>query len=221
VTDQIDETLPGEETPASPAAPAATEPPNVTLSTEVIRSSPEYQELQRQNRALARDKGNLDRQLAESRANAERDRQQAQAQLQEQQAAEIESLLGADGLEEYNRLAELSATDPIAAARMWAESKAKAQVQAGTTATEEQQVTQQEQQRQAPPPPRALDAGSPLATVADDSEERFLGGLDEQVKTVVDRNQRMSNQVTDKERQGGMMAYLRGSLIRKNREEAG
>lgn len=184
---------------------------------ETVRNSPEYRELQRQNRELARRRGDAERREAEARAEAERLRTEREAQQDEAVRAEVQRVLGDEGVAAWEQFAELSATDPIAAAREMAKWRQANPASTDGQATTEGAVTQQ--QRQAPPPPpiRTLDGGSPLASVADDAEQRRMDQLDKTYEDVVARNRRREP-VRRREREGGIMAFMESSYRKLRRE---
>ena len=208
--DPQNDDLPGEDEQDPPAEP--TTGPDTSLSSEQVRNSPEYRALQAQHRTLARQKGTAERQLAEARADAERAQQTAIASQTAAQQAEIEAILGPDGVEAWNQIAELSANDPVAAARRLAE--VRAQQPAAAPATGGETVTQP-QAPATPPPPRSIDAGAPLATVASRTEEERIAQLGQTFSDVVKANQEAANRVTMKDRARGGIAYLEAAYRQK------
>lgn len=185
--------------------PPATGPANTTLPPAAVTNSPEYRELQRQNRALARRAGSAEREAADARAAAERERQAAEAQEREAIGSEMEAILGAEGVTEWNEIAELQATDPRAAARRFAELRNRLSAAVPPTGEE---GTPTVPPAQTPPPPRTLDAGTPLASTVDTSEDEYIAGLEKRFNDVVARNQAAPNRVTLRERADAMIAYL-------------
>lgn len=198
------EALPEGQQVQEPPAPATGSVSTAALP-ESVRNSPEYQELQRQIRSEARRRGDAERQAAEARAEAERLRNEQVAQQDEAVRAEVQRVLGDEGVAAWEQFAELSATDPVAAARFMAEWR-QANPATGEQTTEGA-VTQQQRQAPPPPPARTLDGGSPLASVADDAESRRIEQLDKTYDEVRARNQRREP-VRRREREGGMIAYL-------------
>lgn len=111
-SDDDDEAGSTEAPPGTPPAPAS-----VAAPADAVRNSPEYRQKAAEARANARRAGDLERQLTEARTQAANAQAAAEAQDRERQANEIRSILGDDGVAEWETIAELSATDPVAAAR--------------------------------------------------------------------------------------------------------
>lgn len=195
--------------PGAVADPPADELPatgssTTTLSPEAVLNSPEYRELTRQNRALARRAGTAERQAAEARATAERERQAAEAREREAQSTEIAAILGDDGVAEWNEIAELAATDPRAAAQRYAELRRKVALPPTLLSADQGgNVTSPA----APPPPRTLDAGSPLASTVDTSEQEYIASLEKRFNDGVELNQKAPNRFTMRQRADAIIAY--------------
>ncbi len=210
-------------------APAGASPTPVidpSMPADVIRNSPEYLELQRQNRSLARERGSKDTEVARLRAELERERQAAEASRAAAELAQVSAILGDDGVRAWSEIAELSQTDQVAAARRFAElmrqaasvqsgqqaaagEAGSAPVQGGTTVTT--------QVGQTPPPPAHVEASAPLgqagatddyATIAADLEARYA----ERVTQMQDPMQR--NRVGMKGIADGLISYLGAAYLK-------
>lgn len=214
--DGNDLTPPGDEAPA-PAAMTVTPPAapaDVSLTPDLVRNSPEFRALQEQNRILARKAGSAEAAIAAARAEAEQIRQAAEAERNAALAQQLRSTLGDDGLAFWNQLSELSATDPMAAAKALAEWRqggqtvpAAAQTPAVPAPQEKQQVTPQ-----APAPlPSTLHADAPLGSPsAQESDEETIQAFDKRIADLHERNYdpMTRNRVTTKERDEGIMAVF-------------
>lgn len=203
-----------EEAPPAPA-PA--------LTPEAIRSSPEFKVLELQNRTLARQAGAAAREAEKARAEAERQRQAAEAQQQADLEAELATTLGEDGLAIYNEIAELSQSDPRAAAKQLAQlvAQARAQSSASPEVPAAPPATEQEGQvpPTTPPPPRGFGADASLSQpprTEGDDYEAIAADLDKRYDDVVTRVQDpdLRNRVTMKDRAAGMISYVAASVLR-------
>jgi hypothetical protein len=211
-TIQVDDEndLSGEE-PQAPAAPAS-----VAASPEAVRNSPEFRALRTKLRNEARERGRIEQQLAserEARAAAEADRMA-------EQESEIRDVLGDDGVDAWNRISELSVSDPLAAARemrRFAETLAQSQPpEAPPPVSAPPQEGGVAVQTRAPlPPARGVGAGVPLgqsgsdnswAAIKTDAESRF-GELVEK-----NQNPATRNRMTMRDRAEGVITYLAGSI---------
>lgn len=215
--------VPGLDPEAPPAAPVAT---GVSAPTsDAVKNSPEYKELQKQMREMARENGTLRRNEATARAEAERQRIERETAEQEAMTNEISDLLGADGLAAWDEFAQLSQTDPRAAARKWAELTGKmadARAEQQINAPEVPAVPPQQPTPQVPPPPRTLDGGAPLQPMAaPDPDEQIIQQRTKEFQDLAERNLRESNRVTDRERADGMMGYLEAAYRKFMRSSPG
>lgn len=215
-TDQNNDGTPAEEAPAGN--------PSLTLPPDLIRNSPEYRELQRQTREAARATGRAQQEAASARAEAESVRQAAEAQRQAVLADQMAAILGEDGVDTFNAIADLSAVDPVEAARRFRELVANsAQNAAATPGIEGQAATTggtpvPEQQQQTPPPPSAgLSGDAPLGqpTTGVDWDAITRESTDRYAE-IVTRNQDPVTRarVTDRERGEGFMSWLAASYVK-------
>lgn len=211
--------------------PVVQAPPVLTLPADAVRNSPEYQELQRQRREDARERGRIEAEAAQIRADAERQLQAAEAVRQQALAEQLQTVLGEDGMAAFNELAELSSTDPVAAGKRFKELMGGSPAQSDGTihplpgaeqsqeGEGEQQVSQQQQSAsQTPPPPgTGVSGDAPLGQgqIGTDWDE-IATGLDGTYAETVKRNQDPVTRarVTDKERGGALMAWLGSAYIR-------
>lgn len=201
-------------------APDATE--SFAPPAEIVRNSPEYQELQRQNRALAREAGAL-------RAEAERRRQQEESQraaAEAERAAviqqEMRSALG-DQAPAFAEYAQLLNTDPVAAARKWNELMSAqstfSEETASTTAPaydEEPEVTEPIRPVAPVAPQRGVSASTPLGQTQQQSRDELAQQLDEAVSKVVEQNQSLTQRarVTEKIRATAMGQFLQSQYLK-------
>lgn len=194
------------------------------MSAEQVRNSPEYRELQKQNRTLARRAGDSERSAAEARAESERQRQAAEDAQRESQSEAIAALLGDEGVAAWQEIAELSSTDPVAAAKKFAElSQARATpatAPAATTQTGDEGGAEvpTTQSGTPPMPSGSVDAGSPLASIVDPGEDDYIKGLEKTFNDVVEENMAAPNRMTLKRRAEGMIAYVEASYRKAFRE---
>lgn len=205
--------------PADPPAAAAP----IALSAEAVRNSPEFQELARQNRTLARQAGQATRQAEQARLEAERARQAAEAQQQADLEAEISSILGDEAaVAAYNEIAELSTSDPKAAARRMAELVARSRAQSAAAgepaapppapAPGDGPVTQP------PAPPRGVGADAPLGQPprTEDDHLQIASELERKYSSIVDRVQDplTRRRVTMRDRAEGFIGYIGAAVLR-------
>jgi hypothetical protein len=208
---EVDDDASPDEEPEAPAAPAS-----IAASPEAVRNSPEYRALRNKLRTESRNKGRIEQQLVaerEARAAAEADRMG-------EQENEIRELLGDDGVEAWNRISDLSVSDPLGAARemrRFAETLAQSQppaapAPAGAPPPDEGAAVST---RTPLPPVRGVGAGVPLgqsgndnswAAIKADAEARF-GELVE-----MNQNPTTRNRVTMRHRAEGVITYLAGAL---------
>lgn len=214
--------------PAKEQAPPGDEPIGTTLPPDSIRNSPEYREVLRQNRALAREAGQAKARENEARAELERSRQAAEAERAAMVNRQVADILGAEGVNAWNEIAELSATDPVEAAkRIAALAAAQAQSKqseppapASETAkpTEEEVETKvpEQQQPAAAAASRSVTADSPLTAPDQNDPQRIIEALEKQFQATAERNQNPAtrNRVTMKERAGAMISYLGAAYLK-------
>lgn len=225
---------PPEGQPAAPAATppsAATPPPSLTLTPDMVRNSPEFRALAEQNRTLARQRGDAEAAAAAARGEAEQIRQAAEAQRRAALDSQLRAELGDEGVAFWSEFAELSSTDPMAAARKLAEFRAGGQTPApGAAAAGQPQPTGGStvpaQGTGAPPPaPSGIHADSPLGSIpAQDTDEQVVAALDKRVEDITKRNldPMTRNRVTDRERQEGIMAiFAKGVVLAKKAASSG
>lgn len=207
----------------TPAAGGGSEQPapSLSLSSEMVRNSPEYRELQRQAREASRAKGRAEQDAASARAEAENVRQAAEAQRQAVLAEQMASILGEDGVEAFNAIADLSAVDPAEAARKFRELVAQSAQSAGmanpanpaTAAPNGGTPVQQ----QTPPPGIGLSGDAPLGqpTTGIDWDAIAKGSTDRYAEIVARNQDPVSRaRVTDRERGEGFMSWLAASYVK-------
>lgn len=197
------------------------EPVSTSMPPDYVRNSPEYQELQRQLRAEARRRGSLEADLAKARAAEEQARQAAEAQIAEAREREIRSILGDDGVAAWSRIAEQSATDPVAAARTLAElmrgAQASAAAQPASPTPQEASVPEQAPPPAVPEPPSGLYATAPLGSPSaaeSDAEtiaafERQFAGTTDRVQDPLTRNRVRQSEIAD-----AVAAYVSAALMK-------
>lgn len=209
------------EPPESPPAPPVVEPG--APSPDAIRNSPEYKEALRQNRLLARQAAEAKRAEQQARLAAEQARQAAEAQQQADLEAELESTLGADGVAAYNEIAELSQSDPVAAARKLAQLMASARGQtpaAGAPTAPPPAPAPEAPPVATPAPPRGLGADAPLgqppAANQRDPYDVMADELEARFNAAVERNQDPSrrNRMTMRDRADAVISYVGSALLR-------
>lgn len=212
--------------PAASAAPAT--PPVLILTADQARSTPEYRALEQAHRTLGREKATLETSFGEFRTEAENSRQAAEAQRREALERQLLDQLGADGVAVYQEIAELSQSDPVAAAGRLASLVRTAQgqtppVPAATAATastegEAGTVTANAAASATPPPPsRGVDGGSPLGQASTGEDvNQIVSDLEKTYTDTVARNQdmRSRNRVTMRDRSKAMIAFLGASYLK-------
>lgn len=205
--------------------PAPAEPvgASLSLSSDLVRNSPEYRALQKQLREQARESGRIRAEAEASRQEAESIRQAAEAARQQAIAEQLGGILGDEGVDTFNEIAELSETDPVEAARrfrQFAASLGQTQLEVpaalGTAAVTAGGTTVPEQQ--APPPPSTGVSGdAPLGqpTTGVDWDE-IASSASRRYNEIVERNQDpvMRARVTDRERGEGFMSWLAASYVK-------
>lgn len=220
--------MPGQDTDqnldGTPAEEAPAGNPSLTLPPDLIRNSPEFRELQRQAREAARATGRAQAEAATARQEAEAVRQAAEAQRQAVLAEQMAMILGEDGVDAFNSIADLSAVDPVEAARKFRELVANSaqSVAAATPGSGQAAATGgtpvPEQQQQTPPPPSAgLSGDAPLgqSTLGTDWDSITKDATD-RYAAIVARNQDPITRarVTDRERGEGFMSWLAASYVK-------
>ena len=201
-----------DEEPQAPAAPAS-----LAASPDAVRNSPEFRALNAKLRREARERGRIEQQLVTEREH----RAAAEADRMAEQESEIQALLGDDGVDAWNRISELSVSDPLGAARemrRFAESLAQSQPPAAPApagAPPPDEGAAAVSTRTPLPPVRGVGAGVPLgqsgndnswAAIKADAEARF-GELVE-----MNQNPTTRNRVTMRHRAEGVITYLAGAL---------
>lgn len=204
--------------------PAAAAAATLTLSATDVRNSPEFRQLERQNRTLARKAGAAEAAAAAARAEAETARQAAEAQQQAALEAEIVTALGEEGVAFWQEFSDLSASDPRAAARRLAEvmSAARAQNPAegdnGVAGEDAAAGEGTSVPAQTPPPPsRGVDGSQPIGAAATGEDmNAVIAGLEDAYRGVVERVQDpvTRNRVTMKDRAAGFIAFLGGAYLK-------
>lgn len=221
-TEVIDDTAPAGDGSATsvadpPPAPAA------SLSVDAVRTSPEYRELAKQNRKLARELGSAKATEASVRATAEAERQAAEAQQLEAQAAQMVEILGDEGLAEWEAIAELSTTNQVEAARRFKELMTRAQAQSQPPEGAPVAAGSAEPAEGTPTvttpavPPRGVDADQPLMTKPGEEQSTMLNALEQQFTDVGNRVQQQAQggrRVSYKERAQALIGYVAASYIK-------
>ncbi|HEY6013486.1 MAG TPA: hypothetical protein VIU37_05755 [Candidatus Limnocylindrales bacterium] len=203
-------------------------PPSLTLPPDAVRNSPEYKALQRQLRAEARARGRAEAEAAAVRTQSAEALQAAEAQRQQAIAEQLRDVLGEDGIDAFNEMAELSETDPVAAARKFRElasqfaqsggdSAALAAAVAGDSTNGGTPPVTGQQQTPPPVPGQTLSGDAPLgqATTGTDWDAVIADSTDRYAK-IVERNQDPVTRarVTDRDRGEGFMAWLSAAYVK-------
>jgi len=215
----------------APVATATIAPP--PSAADAIRNSPEYKELLKQNRALAREAGSAKAAEQRARAEAEAARQAAEAQQQSALEQEISAVLGDEGVAAWSRIAELSETDQVAAARAFKELMQSARAQSavtaaveGTTETDEPTPAGGTVAQTTPTPPlagRSVDAGTPLQPTMPPETDRLIAEAEARYASVVERNQDFTKRgrLTMRDRAEGAISYLAAAYLKASKERSG
>lgn len=191
----------------------------VSLSPDAVRNSPEYRALVRQLRNAEKRLAAAERAASEARAAAEEARQAAEAERRMQEQERIRSILGDEGVALWSEIAELSATDQVAAAeRLAALLRSRAQSVAPEP-TPHPPAQQEEQVTQSPPSlPTGIAASQPLRPVTDEMAvwDEVIEASQSEFDRIVELNQNLltRNRVTERERRSGIMAYLAGAYAK-------
>lgn len=201
--------------------PAESGGASLSLSADLVRNSPEYRALQKQMREQARETGRIRADAEASRAEAESIRQAAEAARQQAMAEQLTGILGDEGVEAFNQIAELSESDPVEAARRFREfaaSVGQTQPAPPTVAPAVSTGGAKVSEQSAPPPPdTGVSGDTPLGqpttgidwdAIATDASRRYAD--------IVERNQDpiMRARVTDRERGEGFMSWLAASYVK-------
>lgn len=199
-----------------------------------VRKSPEYLELVKAKRTA-------ESEARKARGEAEKNRIALEgfttAQQTAQQAA-IEAALGPDGIAEFNQLVEASETDPMAAAKLFAEMRARVAQSAGAASTEAAGSAGETGEANvgeaaaaaadaaatisAPATPPRLE-GAPLGSTSTGEDiAAIIKASEDEYTSVVKRNLDGSqrNRVTMRERGKAFMAYLAGSYLKAGAKPA-
>lgn len=203
-------------TTASAGQPAA----DTSMPPDFVRNSPEYRALEQKLRAEARARGSAEAQLAQAREAAETQRQAAEAAAQEAREREIRAVLGDDGVAAWAQMAELSQSDPIAAARMLAEwrkgTPPAAPAPPAATSQPEGTVTTPPVPG-TPPPPAGLDAAAPLgSTSTADEYEAATQAMEAEYGEIVERiqNPLTRNRVRLRDQARGFYDFVTASYFK-------
>lgn len=210
---------PADDDPTVAAAVAAVDA-QLSQTPEAVKATPEFQALSQQLRQTARENGRLRAAEARIRQEAEQARLAAEAERQTALESQLADILGQDGIATYQEIAELGATDPVAAARKFAELMGKGVQSAPVAdvppapppAPGEAIVPAQTP----PPPPGGADANAPLLTAQGEDIAALTGQLDKRYTDVVERNQNPStrNRVTMRDRADAMISYLGSAYVK-------
>lgn len=203
--------------------------PSLTLAPDAVRNSPEYKALQRQLRAEARARGRAEAEAASVRTSSAEALQAAEAQRQQAIAEQLRDVLGEDGIDAFNEMAELSETDPVAAARKFRELATSfaqsggnpADLAAAVAGNEGAAPVTGQQQTPPPVPGNTLSGDAPLgqATTGTDWDAVITDSTDRYAK-IVERNQDPITRarVTDRDRGEGFMAWLSAAYVKGMRQ---
>jgi hypothetical protein len=213
---------------AADAAAAAAEAPileAIAQASDTVRNSAEFKALEKAARKTAREAGRVARDAYISRNQAESDRQAAEALSRATQEDQIRTLLGDDGVVAWNEIADLSDTDPVAAAKRlqefgleMAKSLAAADPTGAATPPEGGTVPS------TPPlPGGSVDPNAPLNPPATDEVDQLIAQLDKKYTDVVDRNQDpiTRNRVTMRDRSDAFIAFLGSAVVQAKRDVLG
>lgn len=211
-------------------AGAASTPASTALTPDAIRNSPEYRALMKENRKLARQAGSANAAATAARTAAEEARLAAEAQQQAVVDAQITAALGPEGVTFWQEFAELSATDPVAAAQRLAEFRAAgAAAQSAADGADPADANPAAGEGTAmsastPPPPAAgVEGGAPLGAAGrtQPTAADVAAGLEKTFTDMVERVQDplTRNRVTMKDRASAMISYLGAAYVRATGNE--
>lgn len=213
----------GDPVDAAIEAAAGATPTSTALPPADVRNSPEFKALERENRKLARTNGQLTGQASAARTAAEEARIAAEATAQAALEAQITETLGEEGVAFWAEFSELSATDPVAAAKRLAEvlsSKAVAQSAAGDGAAAAADANAGEgttvPATTPPPPTNGVDGGASLGQPAEATPAEVAATLEKTYQDTVARVQDplQRNRVTQRDRAAGFIAYLGAAVVK-------
>jgi hypothetical protein len=222
---QVDDenAIPDEDEESVESAPAS-----VAASPAEVRNSPEYRALRSKLRNEARARGRIEQQLAserEARAVAEADRAA-------EQEDEIRRILGDAGVEAWNRISDLSTSDPVAAARAMADfGRTLAQSQPDLAPVPQAEpppvnggTTVAPTNGTAPPPPSmGVGAGVPLGVQgSDNSWSAIRADAEKRFAELVEKNRNpvTRNRMTMRDRADGIITYVAGAVAGAMEERA-
>jgi hypothetical protein len=213
---------PPEDSPAGvdPVAEAvAAVDEQLAQTPDTVRNTPEFKALEKQLRSSARKLGSARAAEMAARTEAETYRQAAEAERQAALEAQIEGIDPA-ARAAYSELAELGQSDPVAAARRFAELLSAAQSgepPAPPEAPPAPPAGGDTVPSQAPPPlAGGVDGNQPLTHPPGEDIAALTAGLDDQYAKVVARNQDPleRNRVTMRDRASGFIAYLGSAYVK-------
>lgn len=206
-------------TSGAPAGTATATPPPPPSASQSILDSPEYKELAKQNRQLARDAGRAKAAEEAARAEAERIRLAAEATQQAAMEQQIAEILGDDGVDEWNRIAELAgAGDQVEAAKALralmtkatgAQSPAAAAPATSANPGEGAPVT-------TPSGSRSVGADAPLSAPQGSETSQIITQLESNWTAAVERNQNPDtrNRMTMRDRAEALIGYVGAAYLK-------
>lgn len=217
--DDDEDTGSDEGTPAGePTTTVSTAPAPVPAAAQSILDSPEYKELAKQNRKLAREAGQAKASELEARAAAEAARLAAEATQQAAVEQQIADILGEEGVTEWNAIAELSSTDQVEAARRLAALMQRSQAQSPAPSAPAAAPAGSPPEGGTPVSgtPR-VDADQPLTTQPGSEMTQLIDGLQKEYDDVVTRNQNPATRgrVTMKDRAAALIRYVGADYLRQ------
>jgi hypothetical protein len=232
VTGDPPDELPDDDDAATPP-PTPPAPGSLSLTPDLVRATPEFKAQERIARSEARKRGQLERDLAQARTDAETARAAAEAQSQAAREAEIRAILGDDGVAAWTEIADLSASDPAAAARKFrefGEAMAQSLVAAAPQAPPATPPPAPENggitvPTGTPPPPslgRTVGASAPLGQPAvQEGWDDIIATSQQTVDAIVKRNQDplQRNRVTMRDRATGIMSYVAGAYAQHFKDQ--
>jgi hypothetical protein len=194
------------------------EPMSTAMPPDFVRNSPEYRELQRQNRMLARQKGSLEVEMATYRQQAEAAREEAATAEAAARENAIRAILGDEGVAAWAEIAELSESDPIAAARKFAEFQAAHPATPPAATQQEEPVAPAQTTTPEPPaPPRGLEAAAPLTQTSNAEDyDATANRLEAEYQKVVEQvqNPLTRNRVRLRDQASAFISYVGAAYLR-------